>query len=71
MTEESGKNPIVVELLRRMQDTQTFLRLAAIELRRIAEQSPDIAAELQQVAQKIEFEAEDLARRDGASGSPQ
>jgi hypothetical protein len=61
---ESQTSPVVLELLRRMQDTQTFLRLAAIELRRIAEESPDIAAELCQVAQKIETEADDLARRD-------
>lgn len=63
MTEEWGKSRVLTELLRRMQDTQTFLRLAAIELRRIAEESPDIGAELRQVAQKIEAEAEDLNRR--------
>jgi hypothetical protein len=61
---------VVVELLRRVEDAQIFLKLAAIELRRIAEASPDIAAELQQVAEKIEAEAEGLARREGEAGSP-
>ena len=64
MIEESGTSPMVIELLRRVQDTQVFLRMAVIELRRIAEQTPEMAGELQQVAQKIEAEAEDLARRD-------
>ena len=49
----------MIELVRRMQDTQVFLRMAAIELRRIAERTPDIAVELRHVAQKLE--AEDLA----------
>ena len=57
-------NPMVIELLRRVRDTQVFLRMAAVEVRRIAEQTPDIAAELRDVAQKMEAEAEDLAMRD-------
>ena len=57
-------NPMVIELLRRVRDTQVFLRMAAVEVRRIAEQTPDIAAELRDVAQKLEAEAEDLAMRD-------
>lgn len=52
------------ELISRVQDTEVFLRMAAIELRRIAEQAPDIAVELRHVAQQLEAEAEDLARRD-------
>jgi hypothetical protein len=36
--------------------------MAAIELRRIAEQTPDIGVELRTVAQKLDWEAEDLAR---------
>jgi hypothetical protein len=35
---------MVIELLRRVRDTQVFLRMAVIELRRIAEQAPNIAA---------------------------
>jgi hypothetical protein len=54
-------SPMVIELVRRVQDTQVFLRMAVIELRRIAEQAPDIAVELQHMAQKLEAEAEDLA----------
>jgi hypothetical protein len=54
-------SPMVIELVRRVQDTQVFLRMAAIELRRIAEQAPDIAGELRHMAQKLEAEAEDLA----------
>ena len=52
----------VVELVRRVRHTQAFLRMAAIELRRIAEQAPDIAVELRHVAEKLQAEAEDLAR---------
>ena len=68
---------MVTELIPRVRDTQVFLRMAAIELRRIAEQAPGIAVELQHVAQQLEAEAEaeaeaeeaeaeaeDLARRD-------
>jgi hypothetical protein len=54
-------SPMAVELVRQVQDTQVFLRMAVIELRRIAEQAPDIAVELRHVAQKLEAEAEDLA----------
>ena len=66
MIEEWRSSPKVVELIQRVQNTQLFLRMAAIELRRIAEQVPDMAAELGQVVQKIEAEAEDLARETGS-----
>jgi hypothetical protein len=55
---------MVTELIPRVRDTQVFLRMTAIELRRIAAQAPDIAVELRHVAQQLEAEAEDLARRD-------
>jgi hypothetical protein len=61
VTEAWRTSPMVIELVRRVQDAQAFLRMAAIELRRIAEQAPDIAVELRHVAQKLEAEAEDLA----------
>ena len=61
MTEAWRRSPMVIELVRRAKDAQSFLRMAAIELRRIAEQAPDIAVELRDVAQKLEAEAEDLA----------
>ena len=54
---------MVIELTRRVRDTQVFLRMAVIELRRIAEQAPDIAVELLDMAQKLDAEAEE-------SGSP-
>lgn len=58
-----GTSPVMIELLRRVRDTQVFLRMAGLELRRIADQEPHLAVELRQVAQKLEAEAEDLARR--------
>jgi hypothetical protein len=60
----------VFELVRRVQNTQIFLRMAAIELRRIAEQAPDRAGELRHVALKLEVEAEDLARRETDETGP-
>jgi hypothetical protein len=51
------------ELIRWMQNEEVFLRMTAIELRRIAEQDPDQAVELRDMAQKLEAEAESLARR--------
>ena len=51
---------MVIELVRRARDTQAFLRMAAIELRRIAERSPDIASELYHIARQLEADANDL-----------
>ena len=56
-------NPVLVELGRRVQDTEVFLRMAALQLRRIAEEVPDTAGELRHLAEKLDAEAEDLARR--------
>jgi hypothetical protein len=61
VSEALRTSPIVIELVRRVKDTQVFLRMAALELRRIAEQTPDIAVELRDMAQKLKAEAEDLA----------
>jgi hypothetical protein len=55
---------MVIELVRRAQDAQVFSRMAAIELRRLAEEDPDIAAELRRVAQELEVDAKDLTPRD-------
>ena len=60
----------MIELVRRVQDTQVFLRMAAIELRRIADAIPDTAIELRQMAEKLEAEAEDLARDSKSGLSP-
>ena len=48
---------------RRLRDTRAFLKMAAIELRRLAEREPEIADELRDVAQKLDDEAGDLGRR--------
>ena len=63
MIEADRTSPKVIHLIRRVQDEEVFLRMAAIELRRIAEQDPDIAVELRDMAQKLEAEAESLARQ--------
>jgi hypothetical protein len=39
-------SPMGIELIRRAREAQVFLKMAAIELRRIAEHAPDIAVEL-------------------------
>ena len=64
MSEPQGASPKVIELIRRVRDTQVFLRMAAVELRRIAELAPDITVDLQHIAQQLETESEDLARPD-------
>jgi hypothetical protein len=64
MIEEQETSPNVIELLRRVRDTQIFLRMAAIELRRIAERAPDVSQELWHVVQQLEAEAAGLGCRD-------
>jgi hypothetical protein len=61
--EAGWTNPMVIQLIQRVQDEQAFLRMAAMELRRIAEQDPDMAIELRDMAQNLEAEAESLARQ--------
>jgi hypothetical protein len=50
------------------QHTLTFLKMAAIELRRIADEVPDVADRLLPIVQQLEKEAADMERR--ASGIP-
>ena len=64
MIESGPTSPMVIELMRRVQDTQVFLRMAALQLRRISEQAPDISLELEHVVKQLEAEAADLAPRD-------
>ena len=66
--EAGATSLMVIELERRVQHTQMFLRMASIELCRIAERAPDLAVELRHIAQKLKAEAEDLARRDIEDG---
>ena len=49
-------------LLRAADNTVKFLRMAAVELRRIAERAPDIADELQHLANQLDADADDLER---------
>ena len=42
--------------------TIAFMRLAAIELRRIAERDPDLAGELRRIADQLDADADDLER---------
>lgn len=50
-------------ILRAVDNTIGFLRMTAVELRRIAERSPEVAEELRRVADKLEDDANDLAGR--------
>ena len=54
-------------LSRAVDNTIRFLRLAAIELRRLAERAPDISVELHHVASQLEADAADLDRASGSA----
>ena len=64
-----GERKAIMEdaLLRAVDNTVRFLRLAAIELRRLAERAPDISAELHHVADQLEADAAELDRTSGTS----
>jgi hypothetical protein len=62
VNEGRRKVPMANDLVRRVQHTEVFVRMAAIELRRMAEQAPDIAGELCHMAEQLQAEATDLAR---------
>ena len=47
-------------LLRAVDNTIKFLRMSAIELRRLAERAPDISAELQHIAEQLDADADEL-----------
>ncbi len=50
------------ELHRRaVNHTATFLRMAAIEMRQLANDEPGLARQLRDIAEKLEAEASDLA----------
>lgn len=52
-------------LIQAVDNTIRFLRMAAIELRRIAERAPDIADELHHIADQLDTDADDLERATG------
>lgn len=54
-------------LLRAIDNTIRFLRMAAIQLRRLAEGAPDIAAELRRMAEEIDKDADDLEAQSRAA----
>ena len=52
-------------LVRAVDNTIKFLRMAAIELRRIAERAPDVADELRHLADQLDADARDLGQAGG------
>jgi hypothetical protein len=54
-------------LLRAVDNTVRFLRLAAIELRRLGDRAPDISSELHHTADQLEADAAELERASGPS----
>ena len=56
-------------LLRAADNTIRFLRMAAIELRRIAEAAPDIADQRHHIADQLDADAGDLERAAGSSST--
>jgi hypothetical protein len=51
---------IMIELTRREQHTVAFLRMTAVEARRLAECAPEIAVQLRHIARQLDIEAADL-----------
>jgi hypothetical protein len=47
-------------LLRAVDNTIRFMRMAAIQLRHIAEREPELADELRRIAQKLNDDADEL-----------
>ena len=54
----------MIELAQKVQHAAAFLRMAAIEIRRIADDTPDVAVMLRHIARQIEAEANDLTGED-------
>lgn len=55
-------------ILQAVRNTIQFLRMAAIELRRIADRAADVSDELRHIASQLDADANDLDRASG-SGS--
>lgn len=56
-------------LRRSVAQSIAFMRMAAHELRRIAERDPAIASELRRVADQLDADADDLTRSAGPSSA--
>ncbi|HKS90181.1 MAG TPA: hypothetical protein VJR70_12130 [Stellaceae bacterium] len=54
-------------ILRAVDSTIKFLRMSAIELRRLAERAPEIADELRHMAAQLDADADDLERAAGSA----
>lgn len=52
-------------IIRAIDNTVGFMRMTAVELRRIAERSPEVAEELRRIADKLDADAVELAGRAG------
>ena len=59
----------MAELSRAEKQTIPFLRMAAIEMRRMADDGIDVAERLRVMASKLDAEADDLSRLAQAAGS--
>jgi hypothetical protein len=57
------------EIRRSIDHEIAFLRMAAIELRRIAERAPEVDDELRHMANQFDTDADDLAKRFAGLGS--
>jgi hypothetical protein len=53
--------------MERLTNTVRFLRMAASELRRLAERIPEVADELELMARQLDAEADDLTPDSGPS----
>ena len=60
-----GSQPFGVEMPRSKEEQRTiaFLKMATIELRRIADRAPEVAADLRHVVQQVETEIADMEQR--------
>jgi hypothetical protein len=58
-------------LLKAADNTIRFMRMAAVELRRIAERTPDICDELRHIADQLDGDARDLEQASKGSSKGQ
>jgi len=51
-----------MDSLKRLAETIAFLRMAAAQMRSLADRAPEISAELQHIAHQLDAEAADLTK---------
>ena len=56
-----------IEISRLLRNQIAFLRMAAVEMRNIADQAPEVASQLRMMADQLDAEAADLLRQLGGS----